>query len=116
MRFRTMLSLATLFLTCFTLAVWSQPLRARPASRTAAPPENQNISGRISSIGDASFSVEVVKENHTKQTLQFLVDDATKVEGRLAVGSQATVVYRSDGQNNFAVHVVVKRSSGIHPK
>lgn len=116
MRFRTMLSLATLFLTCFTLAVWSQPLSARPATRSAPAPENHSVSGRIASIGDASFSVEAVKENHTKQTLRFLVDDATKVEGRLAVGSQATVEYRSDGENNFAVHVVVKRSSGIHPK
>lgn len=115
MRFRTILSLATLFLTCFTLAVWSQPVTARPASRNAAPPENQSISGRISSIGDASFAVDVVKEN-TRQTLRFLLDDSTKVEGKLAVGSQATVEYRSNGGNNLAVHVVVTRSSGIHPK
>lgn len=115
MRSRTILSLATLFLTFFTFAVWSRPLSARPASRNAAAPENQSISGRISSIGDASFAVEVVKEN-TKQTLQFLVDDSTKVEGKLAVGSQATVEYRSNGGNNLAVHVVVTRSSGIRPK
>lgn len=116
MRFRTILSLATLFLTCFTIAVWGQPAAARPSSRSASSPEKQSVSGRISSIGDASFAVEVVKEDHAKQTVQFLVDESTKVEGKLAVGSQATVEFRSNGGNNLAVHVVVTPSSGKHSR
>lgn len=116
MRFRTILSLATFFLTCFTIAVWSRPVTARPWNRNASMPEHQSISGRISSIGDASFAVEVLKADHTKQTLQFLVDESTKVEGKLAVGSQATVEYRSNGGDNLAVHVVVTPSSGIHSR
>ena len=116
MRFRTILSLATLFLTCFTIAVWSQSVTAQPASRSAATAaEKQSVSGRISSVGDATFAVDVVKENKIKQTLKFLVDESTTVEGMLTVGSQATVEYRSDGGNNLAVHVVVTPSSGILP-
>lgn len=116
MRFRTILSLATLFLTCFTIAVWSQPATAQTASGSAAPAaENKSVSGRISSVGDATFAVEIVKENKAKQTLQFLVDDTTKVDGKLAVGAQAMVEYRSDGGNNLALHVVVTPSSGILP-
>lgn len=116
MRFRTILSLATLFLTCFTIAVFSQPASARTPSGSGAPrAAKRSVSGRIASVGDATFAVEIVKENKSKQTLQFLVDETTKVEGQLAVGSQAVVEYRSDGGNNFALHVVVTPRSGILP-
>jgi hypothetical protein len=115
MRFRTILSLATLFLTCFTLAVWSQPLPAQPLGHSPGTAvENQSVSGRISSIGDASFAVEVAKGNQSKQTLQFLVDDSTKMEGKLVVGAKAVVEYRSNGGTNLAVRVVVTPASGAH--
>lgn len=112
MRFRTILSLATLFLGLFTLAVWSEPVSAQPIRHSAV--ENHSITGKISSVGDASFAVEVVGKNQSKQTLQFLVDDTTKMEGRLAIGAQAVVEYRTDGGRNLAVHVVVTPASGAH--
>jgi Domain of unknown function (DUF5666) len=112
MRFRTIMSLATLFLVCFTVAVWTEPLPAK-ASKASAASENQSVSGKISSIGDASFEVAVSKENQKPQTVQFLVDDQTRVEGKLKVGAQAQVEYRSDGGTNIAVHVVVTPSSGM---
>lgn len=111
MRFRTFLCMATLFLACFTVAMWTEPVAAlsvghRPAS------ENQSVSGKISSVGDAEFSVEVAKGNEAKHSVQFLVDDKTRVEGKLVVGAQAQVEYRSDSGSNIAVHVVVTPSSG----
>ena len=111
MRFRTTLCLATLFLVCFTVAVWSEPLPSQPAV-LGSTVENQSIAGKISSVGDASFAVDVQK-NQDMQTLQFLVDGNTKVEGKLAVGAQATVEYRADAGKNVAVHVVVTPASGM---
>ncbi|HMI50773.1 MAG TPA: hypothetical protein VK525_04625 [Candidatus Saccharimonadales bacterium] len=105
MRFRTVLSLATMFLFCFTIAAWSSPM----TSNFTAPPasaENQSISGKISSIGDASFAVDIMKDQNIS-TVQFLVDGSTKVEGKLSIGAQATVEYRSEGGKNLAVHVIV---------
>lgn len=117
MRFRTILSLATLFFGLFTLAVWNQELSADRLARGAgAATENRSISGKISSIGDASFSVDVVKDDHSKQTVHFLVDDTTKVEGRLAIGAQAVVEYRSSSGDNVAVHIVVTPASGHHSR
>jgi hypothetical protein len=114
MRVRTMLTLATLFLTCFTVAVWSAPLDAQPWDRTADPPPSKaSVSGTISSIGDASFSVDV-KKNQEVVTLMFLIDDETKVDGKLSVGSLATVDYRTDHGNNIASHVVVRQAIGSH--
>jgi hypothetical protein len=110
MRFRTALCLATLFLVCFTVAAWSTPIPDRLVP-TAAP-DNPSLSGKISSVSDAAFSLEIMK-NQERKTVEFLVDGDTKVEGKLTVGSQATVEYRSNDGKYVAVHVVVTPSSGM---
>lgn len=113
MRFRTALSLATLFVVCFTVASWATPVPDRliPAS-TAPVPDNPSQSGKIAAIGDAAFSLEIAN-GQDRKTIEFLVDDDTKVEGKLQVGSQATVEYRSADGKNIAVHVVVKPASAF---
>jgi hypothetical protein len=103
------LSLATMFLACFTAAVWAQPLSNQEASRTAM---NQSVSGKIAAVGDASFEVAVSsKGNEPQKTVKFLVDDKTRVEGKLNVGAGVQVEYRSDSGQNIAVHVVVTPAS-----
>jgi hypothetical protein len=76
-------------------------------------PDNQSLSGKISSVGDAQFSVDVLKDKDVN-TIQFLVDDKTKVDGKLSVGAQATVEYRSDTGKNIAVRVIVTPASGMN--
>jgi hypothetical protein len=113
MRFRTVLSLATLFLVCFTVAVWSEPLPSQSAvSESSKTPDSQSIAGKISAIGDASFSVDVLKDQNVN-TVQFQIDGSTKVDGKLSVGAQATVEYRSDDGKNVATHVVVTPASTV---
>lgn len=114
MRFRTALCLATLFLTCFTVAAWSTPVPDRLVPGNPQPvPDSQSLSGKISSVDDAAFALEVAKGKDVN-TVQFLVDEQTKVEGKLAVGAQATVEYRSNGGKNIAVHVIVTPASGMN--
>ena len=116
MRFRTILILATFFLTCFTIAVFARPLPPTAALYTTNDvPENQSLSGQISSVGDAAFTLNIAKGNKGPETVEFLVDDKTKVEGKLTVGAQAMVEYRSDDGKNVAVHVVVTPASGVNP-
>jgi hypothetical protein len=108
MRVRTILTLATLFLTCFTVAVWSSPLTSeRGIGPTDSASLKGSVSGKISSIGDASFSV-AVKRDQEVVMIEFLVDDDTKVDGKLKIGSVATVDYRTDDGNNIAGRVVVR--------
>ena len=80
-----------------------------PARGGPLDPATQNgyVSGRVSAMGAGTFSVDV-KKSEDVVTLKFLVDSATKIDGKLAVGSMATVDYRNDGADNIAVHVVVK--------
>jgi hypothetical protein len=112
MRFRTALSLATLFLICFTVAAWSTPQPSQLLINPQPSPDNQSLAGKISSVGDAAFSVQVTK-NQEVNTVEFLVDGDTKVEGNLAIGAHATVEYRSDSGKNVAVHVIVTPASGM---
>lgn len=114
MRFRAALCLTTLFLVCFTVAAWSSPVPDRLVPSDLQPmPDNQSLSGKISSIGDAQFSLDVSKDKGVN-SVQFLVDDKTKVEGKLDVGAQATVEFRTDGGNNIAVRVIVTPASGMN--
>jgi hypothetical protein len=100
---------------CFTLAVFAQPLPAYATGHsTSLAPENQSVSGQIASVGDAAFTVNVAKDKQEGQAVEFLVDDKTKVEGKLTIGAQAMVEYRSDSGKNIAVHVVVTPASGIN--
>src|SRR5579859_2017786 len=112
MRFRAILTLVTLFIVtvfvaCLSVAISSDALASQPHSLSKEASEHGSVSGKISAIGDASFSVDV-RKSQDLVTLQFLIDDTTKVEGRLEVGSQAAVDYRTDEGNNIATHVVVR--------
>jgi len=111
MRFRTVLFLGYFFMLCFTIAAWSTPYPSQPAGLPPSPAETKSVSGRIVSIGDSQFSLEVPKEEKP-YTLQFQLDGDTQLEGTLAVGSQATVNYHSDGGKMIATHVIATPASG----
>jgi hypothetical protein len=112
MRFLTILSLVVLSLTCFAVTNRSAPLPVEQATILLLPSlDNPSVSGQIASVGDASFTLEV-KKSKDSQTVQFEVDENTKVEGKLAVGAQAVVEYRSEGDKNIATHVVVHAPAG----
>jgi hypothetical protein len=116
MRFRTIVSLATLFVFCFAVAVWSMPDSSQASEvKTNKAAESQTVSGKISSIGDASFSVDVKKDQNTN-TIQFLIDGKTVVEGKLAVGEQATVEYQSEDGQNIAKHVIIQHAATRHSR
>lgn len=97
----------TVFMACLSVAVSSNALATQPTGLLNSATQQGSVTGKISAIGDASFSVDV-KKSQENLTLQFLIDDTTKCEGRLEVGSVATVDYRTDGANNIAVHIVVQ--------
>lgn len=113
MRFRTVLYLASLSLVCMAAATWSVPLPAHTTPRhLLASPDSQSLSGKIANVGDAAFSLEVKKDQDVS-TVVFLVDDNTKIEGKLAVGARATVEYRSSDGKNIAIRVIVSPSAKI---
>jgi len=98
------------------------PAWARPAT-TVVPAQSQQspsqppaaaatatVSGKIAAATDSSVSLEV-QTGSDPQTVQFVVNSDTKVDGKLAVGSMATVEYRTDGGANIATHITVQSGS-----
>jgi hypothetical protein len=110
MQIRKILSVTSMALFSFGTATFSAPLTKAVVS---APAENQSVKGRISAVGDAHFSVDTVDGDKTN-TVQFMIDDHTKMDGKLTVGAQAAVDYRVDGNTMIATHVVVMPTSGIN--
>jgi hypothetical protein len=112
MRFRTALFFCSLCMLCFIVAAWSTPYPSQPASLLSSAAETKSVSGKIAAVGDAEFSLEVPKDQ-TSSTLQFQLDANTQLEGTLAVGSQATVDYRTASGKMIATHVIVTPASGV---
>jgi hypothetical protein len=111
MRFRTAVSIATFFLLCFAISLWSAPFPAEfgPLRNT---PEPSYVAGTISNVNTSQFTLSL-NRNQNPNKLEFVIDSDTKIEGKLAVGSQATVDYRAEGRQLVATHVVVLPASGI---
>jgi hypothetical protein len=111
MRLRIALSLASFFVVCLTLAVWRSPALALSNDKNRAL-EIQSVSGKIAAVGDAEFTLDLGKDRDPDK-LKFLIDSETRMEGKLAIGANATVDYRSAGGKNIATHVVVVAASGL---
>jgi hypothetical protein len=112
MRFRTAVSLASFFLLCFAISLWSAPLPGEAAPFRGTP-ETSSISGTIASVNSSQFTLSL-NRNQNPNKLEFVIDSNTKIEGKLTIGAQASVDYRAEGQQLIAKHVVVLPASGIH--
>jgi hypothetical protein len=110
MRFRTAVSIAAFFLFCFAVSLWSVPVPAE--APYGYPPESNSVSGTIANVNTSQFTLSLPR-NQNPNKLEFVIDSNTKIEGKLAVGSQATVDYRAEGQQLIATQVVVLPASGI---
>jgi hypothetical protein len=67
----------------------------------------KSVSGKVTSIGDQghSFAVEV-EAGGTKQTMQFVVDKNTQVQGQVKAGTTVVVDYQpTDGGQLLCVRV-----------
>src|SRR6266576_1429794 len=74
-----------------------------------------SCSAKAASVSDAAFALEVT-QGQERKTIEFLIDGNTKVEGKLEIGSHATVEYRAADGKNVAVHVVVAPASGLEAR
>ena len=70
------------------------------------PPDTKVTDGKVTGVGKENFSI-VVTNGKVPQTVQFTVTPDTMIEGKIAVGLIAQVEYKTDGDKNIAVHVIV---------
>jgi hypothetical protein len=109
-KFAVSASLASLI----TLGV--STLRAAPAASYPQAQQNQpsanamTVSGKVSSIGSdhKSFSLEVSGGN----TMQFVLDQNTQVQGHVGTGTAATVQYQKKDDGTLLALMVAPQTSG----
>jgi len=95
-------------------------LHARPAQQQSQPKQRneqtKTAQGKVTDIaGDKkSFTIEV-NDGNTKHTMQFVLDGNTQVQGKVSVGTDATIEFQPtpDGKN-LAV-TITPRASGQSP-
>jgi hypothetical protein len=104
-------SATALALSLFAAAPSALPLA--PAAVPAAqqqqapkPPDTKVTDGKVTGVGKDDFSI-VSTNGKVPETVQFSVTPDTKIEGKIAVGLIAQVEYKTEGDENIAVHVIV---------
>jgi hypothetical protein len=112
MRLRSISVLGALLLFALAVAAWATPVPAPFAPLLSLPGETHSISGKITSVSDTQIALDVLK-NQKPDTIHFVIDEHTTVEGKLAVGVPAAVDYRMEGDKMIATRVIVTQASGM---
>jgi Domain of unknown function (DUF5666) len=113
MRYRAKFHIFLLVFLCLTpLSAFTAYYGAEVSIPSVSRVDLHSTSGRVISIGDAQFSLET-SARQKSNTLQFLIDEDTKVEGQLIVGSYVNVDYRQDGDKLVAHRVTIRPDSSI---
>jgi hypothetical protein len=94
---------------------------ARPAQQESQPKRQteqaKSVNGKVTDIASdkKSFTVEV-SDGNAKRNMQFVLDANTQVQGRVSVGTDATVEFQttSDGKN-LAVTITPRPSHSPAP-
>jgi hypothetical protein len=100
-------SLATLL--AIGLQVRAQPIHLQSDSGKQSEPATKSVTGKVTSVGTsgASFAVEV--EGSSKDTMQFVVNKNTQVQGHVKVGTLVAVEYQpTESGENLAVSISVR--------
>ncbi|HKW89731.1 MAG TPA: hypothetical protein VJN21_13365 [Candidatus Acidoferrales bacterium] len=90
-------------------AIWVSPAtRAhRQARQTALQAQAQSktleASGKIATVSDNQFTVEVQKSDNSVAPVTFITDKDSVVEGKIVEGATADITYRVDNGKNFVV-------------
>ena len=92
-------SLGGMLVLCLPARAFATPPAAQSGSQSA---QSKSVTGKVTSIGNDKKSLSVeVGDGNSKQSMTFLIDDNTQVQGRVHVGTTANIQYQQnqDGQN-----------------
>jgi hypothetical protein len=109
-KYLTTVSLAGLIL--MGASARTQPTSMQSDSGKQSEPATKSVAGKVTSIGNsgASFAVEVEgNEGSSKDTMEFLLNKNTQVQGQVKVGTLVAVEYQpTEKGENLAVSISVR--------
>jgi hypothetical protein len=87
----------------------AEPINLQSAHDQQSEPATKSVAGKVTAIGTSGTSFAVEVEGTSKQTMQFVVNKNTQVQGQVKVGTLVAVDYQPDenGQN-LAISIAVR--------
>jgi hypothetical protein len=87
----------------------AQPSLTQSDSGKQSKSATKSVSGKVTSIGNSGTSFEVQVEGSSNQTMEFVVNNKTQVQGKVSVGTLVAVDYQPiEGGQNLAVNIAVR--------
>jgi TolA-binding protein len=99
-------------LACLLFIGMTKAQAAYPQSQSGQQTEQtKSVTGKVTSVetGGKAFDVEV-NQGSNKQTMRFVVDQTTQVQGHVGTGTTATVQYQPKGSDLVALTVIEKNA------
>jgi hypothetical protein len=86
----------------------AQPIHLQDSGKQSEP-ATKSVSGKITSIGNSGSSFALAVEGSSKETMDFVVNKNTQVQGQVKIGTLVAVEYQpTDSGQNLAVSITVR--------
>jgi hypothetical protein len=87
----------------------AQPIHLQSDSGKQSEPATKSVAGKVTSIGNSGTSFAVEVEGNRKDTMEFVVNKNTQVQGQVKIGTLVAVEYQpTEGGQNLAVSISVR--------
>jgi hypothetical protein len=104
-RFLYSISLAT----ALVIGLSATPSHTQTDSEKQSRPEAKSVAGKVISIGDSGTSFTLQVDGSNKETMEFVVNKNTPVQGQVKVGTLVAVDYQpTQSGTNLALSVAAR--------
>jgi hypothetical protein len=87
----------------------ARPIHTQSDTGTQSKPATKSVTGKIISIGDTGDSFAVEVEGRSTQTMEFVLNNKTQVQGKVKLGTLVAVDYQPiEGGQNLAVSIAAR--------
>ena len=103
------ISLAGLFVIGVPTLAW--PVQMQDAGKQTAP-ATKSVSGKVTSIDRSGTAFALAVDGDSKQTMEFVLNTNTQVQGPIKIGTLVAVEYQPAGASgqNLAVTITARSS------
>jgi hypothetical protein len=97
------------------IALHARPTQQEPQSKQRNE-QAKSASGKVTDIASdkKSFTLEV-SDGNSKRAMQFVLDGNTQVQGKVSVGTDATVEFQTTPDGKYLALTITPRTSGQSP-
>jgi hypothetical protein len=87
----------------------TEPMHLQSTTGQQSEPTTKSVAGKVTSIGNSGTSFAVEVEGSSKQTMQFVVNKNTQMQGHVKVGTLVAVDYQpAENGQNLAVNITAR--------